>query len=65
MKIGDETATYRDRVDALDNQLALCQSGVAQALGFENLLAFQQGHGIISESLDKRSAQGELVKTCS
>lgn len=58
VKVGLEAMAHTHRRDRLDKRRALRQRAVAEALGFENLLALEQRDGIGLKPFDKWSARG-------
>src|SRR5712691_567519 len=58
LEIARKLAAYRLRGDGVDQRRTLGQRVMREALGFEQLLARQQGDGILSKPLDQRFTRG-------
>jgi len=58
-----KVAAHRLRGDGVEKRLTRGQRVVREALGFEQLLARQKRHGLISKPLDQGVARGERVET--
>ena len=58
MEIARKLAAHPLRGDGVDQRRTLGQRVMREALGFEQLLARQQGDGIISKPLDQRFTRG-------
>lgn len=58
LEIAHKLATHRLRGDGVDQRRTLGQRVMGEALGFEQLLARQQRHGIVSKPFDQGFARG-------
>ena len=58
LEIARKLAAHRLRGDGVDQRRTLGHRVMLEALGFEQLLARQQGDGIISKSFDQRFTRG-------
>ena len=63
LEIARKLAAHRLRGDGVDQRRTLGQRGMREALGFEQLLARQQRHGIVSKPFAQGFARGEGVET--